>query len=227
MKASAGALLGGVLVSTAAVALPWDVDMVDSQAVRGYECWQYEVREVPDGDGTKKERVCVRGMQPLPEGVISQAHPHSPTAYKTIAYDKMDMDAWKALENPLDLQEPAVKAQVLSQGETMFKTYCTPCHGMPDENGVIENLGTVAQPGRFAGVVMLSGDGGVLKARTDGQVYRAIRMGNAIMPAYNWAMSDDEMWSIVAYSRTLEDSTYIPPEPEPAEDDATDGEADQ
>lgn len=206
LRASAATILGGLLVSTAAIALPWDIDMADSQAVRGYECWEYGVNE----DG---ERTCLRGMQPLPDGVVSQQHPLSPTAQKTAVLDKMDMAAWVALENPL---EPTPK--VLKTGETMFKTYCTPCHGMPDADGKIENLGTVAQPGRMPGVVALVGEGGVLPARTDGQVYRAVRMGNAIMPAYNWAMSDDEMWSIVAYSRTLDNAAYVPPEPPPAEE---------
>ena len=204
----AGALAAlGLLSSTSAMALPWDIDMVDSQAVRGYECWEYVVNE----DG---ERVCVRAMQPLPDGVVSQEHPFSPTPFKTLAPAKNDIAAWTALQNPL---QPT--PQVLATGEKMFRTYCAPCHGVPDDNGVIANLGTVAQPGRMAGVVALSGEGGVLAARTDGQVYRAIRMGNAIMPAYNWAMSDDEMWSIVHYSRTLENGVYIPPEPEPSDTD--------
>lgn len=205
-----GLAAAGLLAATSASALPWDVDMVDSQAVRGYECWEYTA----DEDGN---RVCIRAMQPPPDGVISQEHPFSPTPYKTRAPGKNDIQAWTSMENPLD-----PTPEVLATGETMFKTYCTPCHGMPDENGVIAQLGTVAQPGRMAGVVALAGEGGVLAARTDGQVYRAIRMGNAIMPAYNWAMSDDEMWAIVHYSRTLENGTYIPPKPAPV-DEETEG----
>lgn len=205
-----GAVAGGVLVSTAALALPWDVDMVDSQFVRGYECWEYEITE----DG---ERQCVRGMQPLPQGVVSQPNMFSPAAAQTMGHDKMDIAAWTAMENPLDASSPEVQAK----GEKMFRIYCTPCHGAPNADGVIENLGTVAQPGRMAGVVMLSGEGGVLQSRTDGQVYRAIRMGNAIMPPYNWAMNDDEMWSVVAYARTLDNGAYKPP-PAPSEDEEAD-----
>ena len=211
-RASAVTLFGGLALSTVAIAFPWDIDMADSQAVRGYECWEYGVDE-------EGNRICLRAMQPLPEGVVSQDHPFSSTAFKTRAPDKMDVQAWMALENPLE-PTPAV----LAKGETMFKTYCTPCHGTPDDNGVIEQLGTVAQPGRMAGVVGLTGDAGVLKARTDGQVYRVIRVGNAIMPAYNWAMNDDEMWSIVHYARTLDQGQYIPPEPEPADDGEEDPE---
>jgi mono/diheme cytochrome c family protein len=196
-----------LLASTSALALPWDIDMVDSQAVRGYECWEYTTTE----DGV---RTCIRAMQPLPDGVISQDHPFSPSPHKTRAPAKNDISAWVQMENPL---QPT--PQVLATGETMFRTYCAPCHGVPDSEGVIENLGTVAQPGRMAGVVALAGQGGVLSTRTDGQVYRVIRVGNAIMPAYNWAMSDDEMWSVVHYSRTLDNGVYVPPKPvDPADE---------
>ena len=200
------ALTAGLAAPTAAFALPWDVDMVDSPARRGYSCWEYTTDE-------EGNRVCKRGMQPLPEGVVSQPNLLSPSAQKTPEIDKMDMDAWSALENPM-----AATPEVLARGERMFRVYCTPCHGIPDAQGRIENLGTVAQPGRMPGVVGLTGSNGILQSRTDGLVYRTIRVGNAIMPSYGWAMTDDEMWSIVTYTRTLDNGAYKPPPPPPAEE---------
>ena len=205
-------LIAGLALAlpSTALALPWDVDMVDSPAARGYACWE-------EGKDEQGNHYCKRGMQPLPEGVVAQQHILSPSALKTPELPKDDQSAWTALQNPLESSP-----QVLAKGERMFQIYCTPCHGVPDSDGKIEHLGTVAQPGRMPGVVALTGDDGVLKARTDGQVYRAIRVGNAIMPAYNWAMTDDEMWSIVTYSRTLDQGAYVPPkppEPEPADDE--------
>jgi mono/diheme cytochrome c family protein len=147
-------------------------------------------------------------MQPLPEGVVSQPNILSPSALKTPEYDKMDMEAWTSLQNPL-----SSTPEVLARGERMFQVYCTPCHGIPDAQGKIEHLGTVAQPGRFPGVVGLTGEAGILKARNDGSVYRTIRVGNALMPSYSWAMTDDEMWSIVNYVRTLDNGAYQPPPP--------------
>jgi mono/diheme cytochrome c family protein len=96
----------------------------------------------------------------------------------------------------------------------MYNIYCSPCHG----DGV--NLGTVAQPGRYPGVVALAGDNGILKARNDGWVYLTIRNGGAIMPNYGWAMSDTEMWSIVDYVRTMPKSQFVPPKPKRAQPDA-------
>ena len=80
-----------------------------------------------------------------------------------------------------------------------------------------ENLGPVAQPGRFPGVIAISGAAGVAKLRTDGYLYLTIRNGGAVMPYYGWAMDDAEMWSIVQYVRTLPDAKYVPPAP--AEDE--------
>ena len=91
-------------------------------------------------------------------------------------------------------------------------TYCAPCHGVDGQN-----LGPVAQPGRYPGVVALAGNAGVAKHRTDGWIYLTIRNGGAIMPYYGWAMSDDEIWATVHYIRTMPNSQYIPPAP-PAEE---------
>jgi mono/diheme cytochrome c family protein len=204
MKVAAWSLTAGLLFSSVAIALPWDSDMVDSQVVRAYQCWEWSTDETG-------KKTCVKIMQGLPEGVVSQDHPFSPTPFKTPPLAKMDMKGWKALPNPL----PA-SAENLARGKNMFRIYCTPCHGKPNDQGIIEKLGTVAQPGRMPGVVPLTGATGVLSKRNDGQVYRVIRMGNAIMPAYSWAMSDDEMWSIVHYTRTLDNGAYTPPTPAPA-----------
>jgi mono/diheme cytochrome c family protein len=93
----------------------------------------------------------------------------------------------------------------------MFDVYCSPCHGKVQE-GKIPELGTVATAG-YPGVAVLTGTGGILQSRSDGQVYGTIRKGSVMMPAYGWAMTDTEMWSIVHYVRTLDQATYTPPTP--------------
>lgn len=197
------------LVAGSALALPWDVDMVDSQAHKGYQCWEWAKAK----DGTP---VCLNSMahRPLFEGSISQTNPLTPSAYATPLRDKLD-PAWSQVPNPV----PATQAS-LAEGQRMFQIYCTPCHGKPDDQGTIAKLGTVAQPGRLSGVVALTGPTSPLPNRTDGDVYRVIRLGNAIMPGYSWALTDHEMWSVVNYVRTLAGGAYQPPAPvapEPAQ----------
>ena len=179
------ATVAGLGLATAAIGLPWDIDMADSQGHKAYE--------VP--------------MKGIAEGAIAQPDIRSPIGY-TPNYERTSPEGM-ALTSPLANDEAT-----LAQGEKMYNTYCTPCHG----DG--ENLGPVAQPGRFPGVVALSGAGGVSKSRTDGWIYLTIRNGGAIMPYYSWAMSDAEMWSIVHYVRTLPGAAYVPPAP-PAETEAS------
>lgn len=174
----------GLGLSSAALGLPWDIDMADGQQRKAFSI----------------------EMRPLPDGVFAQPtgwniHP-TPNAIRRTPEGN-------ALVNPLESND-----QTLARGKQMYGIYCTPCHG----NGV--QLGPVAQPGRFAGVAVLAGPAGVLPTVTDGHVYLTIRNGGERMPSYSWAMSDEEMWSIVSYVRTLENGARAgsnPATPAPAE----------
>jgi mono/diheme cytochrome c family protein len=177
-----GALVG-LGASTAAFGLPWDVDMADSQAVKGYE----------------------GQLVGIPDGAVAQDSVLSPRSYAP-NFVRGSAEG-EALQPPMPASE-----QVLATGETMYKTYCAPCHG---NDGV--NLGPVAQPGRYPGVVALAGNTGIAKNRSDGWIYLTIRNGGAIMPYYGWAMTDDEIWATVHYIRTMPNAKYIPPAPKAEE----------
>ncbi|MCB9685656.1 MAG: cytochrome c [Alphaproteobacteria bacterium] len=140
-----------------------------------------------------------RDMGTLPDGVVAQPSVESPKTHVTNF--KRGSPEGQALVNPL-----AQGPETLARGEKMYQTYCSPCHG---KDGA--NLGPVAQPGRVPGVVPLAGAAGVAKLRTDGWLYLTIRNGGAVMPPYDWALSDQEMWSIVSYVRTLNNAKYVPP----------------
>ena len=175
---------GAMLATTAALGLPWDVDMADSVAVKAYE----------------------RPMSPLPEGVVAQPNVLSPSRYVP-NFDRLTPEG-QQLRDPYVTDEAS-----LATGARMFEIYCTPCHGDGATNG------PVAAPGRMPGVVTLVGDAGALKNRTDGWVYLTIRNGGAIMPPYGYAMTDEEMWSIVSFLRRQPGGRYVPPPP--AEEEAT------
>jgi len=178
---SRGAVLAGTVallgMTGAAVGLPWDLDMADSQSKKGYS----------------------HEMASLPQGAITQDNELTPVGYSR-NYDRMSPEG-QALVSPLENDEAT-----LAKGEQMYNIYCYPCHG----DGV--NLGPVAQPGRFAGVVPLGGPGATTNAQTDGYIYLTIRNGGNVMPNYGWTMKDPEMWSIVHYVRTMPNAAYAPPE---------------
>lgn len=170
------AVVAGLATSGAAFGFPWDIDMADSQTVKGYE----------------------QAMSPLPVGVVAQPNMLSPFPY-TPNFTRGTPEG-EALVDPF-----GADAAQIAMGERMYATYCTPCHG----DGVI--LGLVAAPGRYPAVAVLAGPQGRVKLRTDGWVYLTVRNGGGLMPAYGWAMTDEEMWSIVRYVRTLPDSLYRAP----------------
>ena len=88
----------------------------------------------------------------------------------------------------------------------------SPCHGNGSE------LGPVGQPGRYPAVALLAGENGRLAKLTDGHVYLTIRNGSlsTLMPGYGYAMTDDEMWSLIAWMRAeLPNGAYQAPEPAP------------
>lgn len=173
----------GLGVGSTALGLPWDLDMADSQAKDGYSI----------------------EMTPPPEGVVAQPNILSPMAFRPHleqAAGGQDTPEINAQANPLEADEAN-----LATGERMYTIYCTPCHG----NG--QNLGPVAAPGRYPGVAMLAGKNGVLGLRTDGSLYTTVTQGRRLMPAYGWAMDDNEIWSLVHHLRTLPGATYEPPAP--------------
>jgi hypothetical protein len=159
-------------VSPAAWALPWNIDMVDSDAVKAYE----------------------QVMRPLPEGTMSQPNLLTPISYRrNFVREAPEGQALtpRAMGLDIDLKND----KVLATGQRMYEVYCTPCHG----DG--QALGPVAAPGRYPAVAILKGEGGRVAPRTDGHLYLTIRNGGGIMPAYGWAMTDAEMWSLVGYLR--------------------------
>lgn len=101
-----------LMATTAALGLPWDVDMADSVAFKAYE----------------------RPMSPLPEGVVSQPNVLSASRYVP-NYDRMQPDG-QALRNPYPTDDEA-----LATGAHMFEVYCTPCHGDGVTNGPVAEPG--------------------------------------------------------------------------------------
>jgi mono/diheme cytochrome c family protein len=142
-------------------------------------------------------------MMQLPDGVVSR------DLYVANA-DRMTPEG-QALQNPFG--EP--NSATLQKGERMFTVYCATCHGVEGKGGaeVMRNDPTLGINRYPVPAPMLSGTGNVTSMRTDGYIYLTIRNGAAVMPGYNQAMYDHEMWSVVSYIRTLEGAAYLSPTP--------------
>jgi mono/diheme cytochrome c family protein len=155
--------------------------------------------DIDMADGQQRKAYSFQ-MDALPEGVVAQPSQTSPKGFAP-NYVRGTPEG-EALVNPLEANE-----QTHEKGRQMFGVYCAPCHGA---DGI--NLGPVAQPGRLMGVVPLAGPVATTKTRSDGYLYLTIRNGGNVMPPYGWAMSEEEMWSVVAFVRTLDNAKFVPQE---------------
>ena len=142
-------------------------------------------------------------MKKLPDGAV--------TMDRYVAnFDRMTPEG-QALANPLSAASP----EVMKTGERMFGIYCVACHGPEGKGGAPVMLNDPAAGIKRYPVPppMLSGDGAITANRSDGYIYLTVRNGGAIMPAYGASIEDAEIWSVVAYLRTLPGAAYRPPAP--------------
>ena len=140
---TAAAILG---LSSAAIGLPWDIDMADTQIVKAYE----------------------QRMSGPVEGTVAQ--PHLLTPEPQVRNLARTSPEGQALTSPYPADQ-----QQLALGTQMYGIYCTPCHGVDGVNlgpvaqpGRLPGVVPLAGP---AGVARLRTDGWIyLTIRNGGAV---------------------------------------------------------
>ena len=130
----------GLLASPAAWALPWNIDLTDSETVKAYE----------------------QAMRPLPEGVVAQPNVLTPIGYtRNYARGTPEGDT---LANPYP-----VDAAFTATGEKMYGIYCTPCHGRTgDGKGIVVARGMLAPPSYHQDRIRHMPDGQLYATITNG-----------------------------------------------------------
>lgn len=99
--------------------------------------------------------------------------------------------------NPL-----AVNAKTLAEGEKLYVTFCSPCHGIKGEgDGEVTKHGFGAPPSYSKGQ---SSRGGAMKDLSDGKIYHTITYGLNTMGSYASQVSPEERWKIVMYVHQLQ-----------------------
>ena len=201
------AALGG-LVTFATVTIATDEIM--PPGIAGRQTWFVDMM---DAHGVKAYE---EPMRQLPEGVVSRNRYRAESDKTT----RMTPEG-KALTHSYTVDDAFVK-----DGETMFLTYCAPCHA---EDGLGNGLATDSSKGKRIPVpgTALVGDSGIVKGYTDGYLYLTIRHGSAVMPGYEWALDDEETWAIVEYLRTQPGGAYVPAKPAAAAEPAVDAETEE
>lgn len=86
-------------------------------------------------------------------------------------------------------------AEILVQGERIFQSYCTPCHG--------SNAKGQGPVGRKLMVPAADLTSERVQAFSDGYLFGTIRYGGTVMPPFASSLSAYESWCIVYYLRSL------------------------
>lgn len=106
-----------------------------------------------------------------------------------------------AVKNPLAMSE-----QNLKEGKVLFKSFCSPCHGMEGKgNGLVTEHGYPPPPSYSTGN---SSRGGAMKDLTDGKIYHTLQYGVNSMGSYASQLSPDERWKVIMYVHQLQQGKF-------------------
>lgn len=118
----------------------------------------------------------------------------------SLSVPTMGRDAYFAEAIPYDVSAvrmvaPAPTEASIAHGDSLFRTICWTCHGK-----------TLIGDGPVAAKFVPPPDllAQMTRERTDGFMYRYIRSGGAIMPAYGHMLSTHDAWSLVHYIRDMQ-----------------------
>ncbi len=102
---------------------------------------------------------------------------------------------WPAVTTTADKQvNPLAGLPATANGDTLFHTFCSPCHGnLADGNGLVGK--------KMAAPSLLTDQA---RRYTDGYIYSIIRYGRGNMPRYGDKIRGNMRWEIVNYLRQLQ-----------------------
>lgn len=98
-------------------------------------------------------------------------------------------EIYSTRKSPVPRTAPSV-----ARGESLYRIYCTPCHGLAGKGDGPVTPRFIPPPDLTSPPV---------QGRTDGHIAYYIGYGGAIMPAYGEAISVSERWDLVNYVRAL------------------------
>jgi mono/diheme cytochrome c family protein len=97
---------------------------------------------------------------------------------------------FKNMKNPVAAGEASNKA-----GQVLYMKNCASCHGKAGLGDGVKARALKDFPGDFSKAAF--------QGQTDGDLFYKTKMGRAEMPKYEGKLTDDEIWQMVHYMRTL------------------------
>jgi cytochrome c5 len=109
-------------------------------------------------------------------------------------------DAYASETMPYDVSAVKLVASAateasIAHGDSLFRTICWTCHGKSMAGDGPVSAKFVPPPDLLAQMT---------RERTDGYLYRYLRHGGALMPAYGNLLSAHDAWSLVHYIRKMQ-----------------------
>jgi len=97
---------------------------------------------------------------------------------------------FKAMKNPVAMSDASTKA-----GQALFVKTCSACHGKTGLGDGVKARTLKSSPGDFSKADF--------QGQTDGEHFYKTKTGRGDMPKYDGKLTDDDIWNIVNYTRSL------------------------
>ena len=97
---------------------------------------------------------------------------------------------FKSMKNPVAMSDASSKA-----GQALYVKTCTPCHGKTGMGDGVKVKSLKVVPGDLTKAAFQS--------QTDGEHFYKTKTGRGEMPKYEGKMSDEDIWNLVNYMRSL------------------------
>ena len=107
-------------------------------------------------------------------------------------------NSWTVPKAAVNVQNPLPKdAASIKNGSTLYKAYCSPCHGDKGKGDGAASASLNPKPADHTS--------GMVQAESDGTLYYKISEGHAhtAMPPFKSVLSADQRWALINFMRTL------------------------
>jgi mono/diheme cytochrome c family protein len=106
--------------------------------------------------------------------------------------------SWSVPKAAISVQNPLAKdATSINIGKTLYKTYCSPCHGDKGKGDGPASVSLNPKPADHTSEM--------IQAESDGTLYYKLSEGHAhtAMPPFKAVLSADQRWALINFMRTL------------------------
>ncbi len=97
---------------------------------------------------------------------------------------------YKAMKNPVKADAASV-----AEGKELYNKNCASCHGKAGLGDGVKARTLETFPGDFSKPAY--------QGLSDGELFGKTKLGREDMPAFNGKIADEDIWSIVNYTRTF------------------------